>query len=139
MSQSYTPYAGKTSSVTIASSAALPFNRYGWSITADMIDVTAFTSASFREFIAGLKTGTFVFGGNMNSNWNPFTQAPVLKIGTSISTVVITIGGTLVATATYALVAHWDISGSPPGAVEYVCAIQADYTFSDFNGTNTNA
>ncbi len=136
MASSYSPIPGRVCSVSITSPGLiLPFNRFAWDGQADMIDVTAFTSNGFREFIAGLKSQSFIFGGVMGTQWNPFVNAPVLKLGTKITGVVITLQGTLASTSPNALVARWNVTGTPPGSVEYICALQSDFTFNDFSNT----
>lgn len=136
MAVSYAPIPGRVCSVSIQTpQLLLPFNRFMTDSMADLIDVSAFTSNGFREFMFGMKSNYFVFAGIMNAQWNPFINAPVLKIGTFVSNVVVSMVGSLQSTAPSAGVSRWQISATPTGETAYICSLTADGQFFDFGGS----
>lgn len=130
---SYQPTPGKLSSVAFGSeSQTVPFNAYGWTGKADLLDASSFKGEGYEELVCGLLSGAFIFAGVWNAGHNPFLQAPILKLGQTITNVIIKLQGTAVATAETAIVELIDIKGSPATTVNFVYALRADWKFKDF-------
>lgn len=135
MATSYQPIPGRTAQCSVTTSQlTLPFNRFMWDGMADLIDVTAFTSNGFREFMVGLKTSTFVFAGVMGRQWNPFVGPPQLKLGQAVTNVLIQLNSYAGSSAN-AIVGRWQISGTPGADCPYICSLTSDGEFFDFGGS----
>ena len=133
MSLSYQPVPAKLSAVSIGSTnQKVPFNAYGWTGRADLLDASSFNGEGYHELVCGLISGAFILAGVWNAAHNPFVQAPVLKLGATIANLAIKLHGTVVATAESAIVEMVDIKGTPATTVNYIYALRADWKFKDF-------
>lgn len=137
---SYQPVPGKLSSVSIGSlSVKIPFNMYGWTGRANLLDASSFNGEGYEELVCGLVSGAFVLAGVWNAAHNTFLQAPRLRIGETIANLYIKIHGTTIAHAESAIVQYCDVKSTPAGNVLYVYALKADWKFKDFSGNYAGA
>ena len=140
---SYQPAAGYKGQVKILNIAGdqtviICANQWEFEETVDALDVTSFCSGGYKEYLPGLKDGTFTFSGIWDFAYNPFATNPIMKIGTYVQVVFYPDASQagIAASTAHGLITDWKVTEDVGGTCHYTCTIKGNWTFKDFANTN---